>query len=81
MTKLAIYLKDTRLKSLIKQNELARVINTTPQYISNVEAGLCVPAINRLNKWCDHIRADKKKVVKLILAQYKEKLELNLRQR
>lgn len=72
------YLLRCRLGAGVKQHEIASLIDTTAQYISNVERSVNKPATKYLEPWCKLVRANKNTVFKLMMVDYRTKVREGL---
>lgn len=70
------YLQRCRKQAGFTQNQVAKSLGyTSPQYISNVERGVCLPCFKELSKYTTMIGADTNKVKNGMLTFYKNKIE------
>lgn len=73
--KIGHYLKSKREKLKITQSQIAKALGyTSAQLVSNVERGVCSPPLSCLGKWCDLVKANKKRVMNIMLKEHKNKL-------
>lgn len=69
-------LKDSREKNGFSQKEISsRLGYSSPQFISNIERGLCAPPLSKLKQLIEVYKLNPDKVVRLILKEEKRKLE------
>ncbi len=69
-------LKDSREKNDYSQKEIStRLGYSSPQFISNIERGLCAPPLATLKQLIEVYKLNPDKVVRLILKEEKRKLE------
>ncbi len=75
MTKIGPYLKQHRKAQRVTQKQVSDKIGLdSGQSISNIERGLCSPAIFHLNTWAELIKADKDTIVMLLLEDYEARI-------
>lgn len=73
---LGTLLKDSREKNGYSQKEISsRLGYSSPQFISNIERGLCAPPLPKLKQLIEVYKLNPDKVVRLILREEKRKLE------
>jgi transcriptional regulator with XRE-family HTH domain len=70
------YLQEKRVDRDLSQGEVASKLGySSPQFISNIERGLCAPPLRKLRKLIDLYNLNGEEVMQLILSQQ----ELHLR--
>ena len=80
MNKIGKYLKQRRVDSELAQHDLMKTLGfSSPQYISNVERGICGPPINQLYNWCMTVGANREYIYNLLLDKQKEKYKKALK--
>lgn len=73
---LGTLLRESRERNGFSQKEISsRLGYSSPQFISNIERGLCAPPLNKLKDLIDVYELNPDKVVRLILKEEKRKLE------
>lgn len=77
MTETGRVLKEERLKKDITQSELAEKIGlTSPQYISNVERGLCPISPTLLRKACKVLQIRPEALIDACIDDYRSKFTI-----
>lgn len=69
------YLFRKRKRAEIQQKDLSKRLNVSAQFVGRIERGEVGVPPNHLRKWCKFIDADIEKAKKLMVKDYKEKLE------
>lgn len=72
---LGAYLKERRLAAQCTQSVLANQLNVHVQFVSNWERGLCAPPTHCFQEALDLLKADRKKVVSVMLLDSKNSIE------
>jgi transcriptional regulator with XRE-family HTH domain len=80
---LGFYLKEKLINKNITQAEVARVLGyTSPQFVSNMERGLCNPPLDALKKLTKLYGISNKeieeKIIQVLLASYQQELRKKL---
>lgn len=82
VNKLAIFLKEGRVKAGLSQKEVSEVLNyDTPQFISNWERGIAAPPISILKRLAELYKISSEKLFDVVLAEEIRLTEENLRKR
>ncbi len=73
------HLKKKRLESGISQMEVARKLGyTSPQFVSNVERGLCSFPLNKLKILVDLYQLDREQLTQIILTEHEKEVRRKL---
>ena len=79
MEEVGKYLRKCREKAGATQKEVSKYLGyNSPQYISNVERGVCGPAVDKVDAWCECVGASKKLVLRLMVKTYGKNVESHL---
>jgi transcriptional regulator with XRE-family HTH domain len=79
-SKLAQYLKDSRLKAGLSQSDVAQALRySSPQFISNWERGVSSPPLDTLSKLIELYKLPRNEVIDLILEETRSRLEKDIR--
>lgn len=70
------YLREKRIEAEITQIEAGRYLgHTSPQYISNLERGLCEPSVEMAIKLCDFYGGSRKELFETMIDLYHSQLK------
>lgn len=73
------HLKKKRLESGVSQMEVARKLGyTSPQFVSNVERGLCSFPLNKLKILVDLYKLDREQLTQIILSEHEKDVRRKL---
>lgn len=72
---LGTHLKEKRMASGLTQAELAGLLKVHVQFVSNWERGLCAPPSHCFQHAIDILKADRKKIVAVMLLDSKRIIE------
>lgn len=72
------YLKAKRMASGYTQSELAEKLKVHVQFVSNWERGICAPPAHRFQQTLDILKADRKKIVAVMLLDSKKIIEAKI---
>jgi len=75
---LGTYLKEKRMASKLTQAELAGLLKVHVQFVSNWERGLCAPPSHCFQQAMDILKADRKKIVAVMLLDSKRVIEAKI---
>lgn len=76
---LGSFLKNKRVQLGLTQSEVAQKLGySSPQFISNVERGLCAPPLKSLKKITELLQIDPKDLMSLILSEQQAILQTAL---
>lgn len=75
---LGTHLKEKRIASGLTQVELAGLLKVHVQFISNWERGLCAPPSHCFQHAIDILKADRKKIVTVMLLDSKRIIEAKI---
>lgn len=76
------YLRDKRVAAGLTQAEIAEFLGyTSPQYISNIERGVCPASFDVLAKLRTKLKLDVERVLQIHIAQLKVRLMKELARR
>lgn len=79
MTNLGQYLKDAREESNLTQAQVAKKLGlSSPQYISNVERGLCPVSVDQLAKLIPLYRLNPHQIVDIMVENHRSLLAKQL---
>jgi transcriptional regulator with XRE-family HTH domain len=69
-------IRTRRLEMGLTQLEISKKIGLeSPQYISNIERGLCAPSVEVLQKLVHILKIDAHEIVDMMVNSYRQKLE------
>lgn len=72
---LGTHLKQKRISAELTQAELADLLKVHVKFVSNWERGLCAPPTHCLQQVLDILKADRKKIVAVMLLDSKRTIE------
>lgn len=72
---LGTYLQTMRIEAKLTQAKLAQLLKIHVQYVSNWERGVCSPPSHCFHKALDILKADRKKIVAVMLLDSKKEIE------
>ncbi|MCB0368338.1 MAG: helix-turn-helix transcriptional regulator [Bdellovibrionales bacterium] len=80
-SEIGIIIKEARLKKEITQKDLSDILGfTCTQYISNLERGVTTMSADKLGKICAILQIPDKKIQRLLVDEYIEKLEIGFKE-
>jgi transcriptional regulator with XRE-family HTH domain len=75
----ASFIKKSRIKAKLSQREVAEYLGyKTPQYISNIERGLCFLPSEKIKAFCEITKCDSSKLIKIKMDYIEENLWKNI---
>lgn len=72
------HLKEKRIAAGYTQSELADKLKVHVQFVSNWERGICAPPAHRFQQTLDILKADRKKIVAVMLLDSKRAIEAKI---
>lgn len=69
------FFRKARIKAKVKQIDIARASEVHPQFISNIERGVCSPPGHIIVAYAELCQISSKKIVKLILLEKRAWIE------